>query len=234
MPGEVLAVDAGTTGVTALVVDETGRVLGKGYREFPQSFPRPGWVEHDPDDWWAAMLFAIEAALGAARVQPSSLATLGIANQRETAILWDRATLRPVHPAIVWQDRRTAPLCEQLREEGWEERVRARTGLVIDPYFSGTKLSWLLDNVPGARGEAEAGRLAFGTVDSYLLARLTGGGVHATDRTNASRTMLFDIHRLAWDEELLERLGIPGSLLPDVLPSSAPFGSTDPDLFLGI
>jgi len=230
----VLAIDAGTTGVRAVLVDEAGEVLARGYREFPQSFRRPGWVEHDPEHWWAALLESTSEALERAETAPTDVAAIGITNQRETTVLWDRATLRPVHPAIVWQDRRTAPLCEQLRREGWEERVRARTGLVIDPYFSGTKLSWLLDNVPGARAEAEAGRLAFGTVDSYLLARLTGGGVHATDRTNASRTMLFDIHRLAWDQELSERLGIPGSLLPDVLPSSAPFGSTHPDLFLGI
>ena len=233
MPGEVLAVDAGTTGVTALVVDETGGVLGKGYREFLQSFPRPGWVEHDPDDWWAAMLFAIEAALGAARVQPSSLATLGIANQRETAILWDRQTLQPVHPAIVWQDRRTAPLCERLRQEGWEGLIRDRTGLVLDPYFSGTKLAWLLEHVPDARRAAEAGRLAFGTVDSYLLTRMTGGAAHATDRTNASRTMLYDIHRLDWDEEILDRLGIPTAVLPGVMTSSGTFGLTDPDRLLG-
>ena len=233
MPGEVLAVDAGTTGVTALVVDETGGVLGKGYREFPQSFPRPGWVEHDPDDWWAAMLFAIEAALGAAQVQPSSLAALGIANQRETTILWDRQTLQPVHPAIVWQDRRTAPLCERLRQEGWEGLIRDRTGLVLDPYFSGTKLAWLLEHVPDARQAAEAGRLAFGTVDSYLLTRMTGGAAHATDRTNASRTMLYDINRLDWDEEILDRLGIPTAVLPGVMTSSGTFGLTDPDRLLG-
>src|SRR2546427_3991315 len=233
MPGGVLAVDAGTTGVTTLVVDETGTVLGRGYREFPQSFPRPGWVEHDPDDWWAAMLFAIEAALGAARVQPSSLATLGIANQRETAILWDRQTLQPVHPAIVWQDRRTAPLCERLRQEGWEGLIRERTGLILDPYFSGTKLAWLLEHVPDARQAAEAGRLAFGTVDSYLLARMTGGAAHTTDRTNASRTMLYDIDRLDWDQEILDRLRIPQQVLPGVMTSSGTFGLTDPERFLG-
>src|SRR2546427_4620050 len=234
MPGEVLAIDAGTTGVTALVVEETGGVLGKGYREFPQSFPRPGWVEHDPDDWWRAMSSAIEVALGSARVQASSLATLGITNQRETTILWDRQTLRPVHPAIVWQDRRTAPLCERLREEGWEGLIRDRTGLVLDPYFSGTKLAWLLEHVPDARKAAEAGRLAFGTVDSYLLNRMTGGAAHATDRTNASRTMLYDIGRLDWDEEILDRLRIPHTVLPGVMASSGTFGLTDPDRLLGV
>ncbi|HYU57056.1 MAG TPA: FGGY family carbohydrate kinase, partial [Actinomycetota bacterium] len=166
----VLAVDSGTTGVTALVVDEDGAVRGRGYREFPQSFPRPGWVEHDPDHWWEAMLAACSQALGGAGLDADDLAALGITNQRETTVVWERDALRPIHPAIVWQDRRTASLCQQLREEGWEDRVRDRTGLVIDPYFSGTKLAWLLDNVPQAREDAEAGRLAFGTVDSYLLA----------------------------------------------------------------
>jgi glycerol kinase len=229
----VLAIDAGTTGVTALVVNEQGSVLAKGYREFPQSFPRPGWVEHDPDHWWEAMLAACAVACRVAGIEPSALAAVGITNQRETTVIWDRQSLRPVHPAIVWQDRRTAPLCEALRDEGWQDPVRTRTGLVIDPYFSGTKVAWLLDNVAGVREDAEAGRLAFGTVDCYLLARMTGGGVHATDRTNASRTMLFDIHGLNWDEELLERLQIPATLLPDVRPSWGQFGFTLPDVFLG-
>jgi glycerol kinase len=229
----ILAVDAGTTGIRSLVVDETGTVRAQGYREFPQRFPHPGWVEHDPDDWWEALVAASEEALAVDGVEPRGLTSIGITNQRETTVLWDRQTLRPVHPAIVWQDRRTADLCDRLREEGWAERVEARTGLVIDPYFSGTKLAWLLDHVAGAREEAEAGRLAFGTVDSYLLARMTDGAVHATDRTNASRTMLFDIHRLDWDEGLLDRLRIPRGLLPEVLPSSGPFGSTNPARFLG-
>jgi glycerol kinase len=229
----VLAVDAGTTGVTALVVDEEGVVLARGYREFPQSFPRPGWVEHDPENWWRALLGACREALAGSGTEASRLAAVGLTNQRETTVLWDRATLAPVHPAIVWQDRRTAELCDRLRDEGWEERVRATTGLLVDPYFSATKLAWLLDHVPGARSAAEEGRLAFGTVDSYLLARLTGGRVHATDRTNASRTMLFDIHRLDWDEAILERLAIPRAVLPAVLPSCGRFGSTDPEAFLG-
>src|SRR5437016_10566421 len=165
--GRVLAIDAGTTGVTVLVVDELGDVLGKGYREFPQSFPNPGWVEHAPEDWWDAMMAAAGEALAATSTDPRTLSAVGITNQRETTVVWDRATLKPIHPAIVWQDRRTARACEQLRQEGWGERIRDRTGLVIDPYFSGTKLAWLLENVPGAREEAEAGRLAFGTVDAY-------------------------------------------------------------------
>jgi glycerol kinase len=229
----ILAIDAGTTGVTTLVVDEHGQVAAKAYREFPQSFPRPGWVEHDPDHWLAALLDASREALDAAGTQISAVAAVGITNQRETTVLWDRQTLRPVHPAIVWQDRRTAAACAALRESGWEERIRERTGLVVDPYFSATKLAWLLDQVDGARAAAEAGRVAFGTVDSYVLARLTGGAAHVTDRTNASRTMLYDIHRLTWDEEILDELRIPSPVLPQVLPSSGRFGMTDPDSFLG-
>ncbi len=231
--GRVLAIDAGTTGVTVLVVDELGDVLGKGYREFPQSFPNPGWVEHAPEDWWDAMMATAGEALAATSTDPRTLSAVGITNQRETTVVWDRATLKPIYPAIVWQDRRTARACEQLRQEGWGERIRDRTGLVIDPYFSGTKLAWVLENVAGAREEAEAGRLAFGTVDAYLLARLSGGEMHRTDRTNASRTMLFDIQELSWDDEILERLGVPAALLPEVLPSSGRFGLTQPDGFFG-
>jgi glycerol kinase len=229
----VLAIDAGTTGVRALVVDESGEVLSRGYREFAQSFPRPGWVEHDPEDWWTAGLEAIREALAAASMEARDLTALGITNQRETTVLWDRRTLEAVHPAIVWQDRRTAPLCDLLREEGWEEAVRERTGLLIDPYFSATKLAWLLDEVEGLRDAARSSRLAFGTVDAYLIARLTGGTVHATDHTNASRTMLFDIHRLSWDQELLGRLDVPGTLLPEVRSSIGDFGTTDPEAFFG-
>jgi glycerol kinase len=230
----VLAIDAGTTGITVLIVDGAGRVLGKGYREFPQSFPQPGWVEHDPEDWWRGTLASTEEALTTAGLKPSAIRSIGITNQRETTVVWDRETLEAPHPAIVWQDRRTASMCDLLREEGWEEKVADRTGLVIDPYFSGTKLAWLLENVEGLRDSAEAGRLAFGTVDSYLIARLTGGRAHVTDHTNASRSMLFDIHRLAWDEEIAARLGVPGALLPQALPSAGEFGTTDPDVFLGM
>jgi glycerol kinase len=229
----VLAIDAGTTGVRAMVVLDDGSVASRAYREFPQSFPRPGWVEHDPEDWWRSALESSEQALAATGLEPAVVTAVGITNQRETTVLWDRETLRPVHPAIVWQDRRTAGACDQLRDEGWTDRVRERTGLVLDPYFSGTKLAWLLDHVEGAREDAAAGRLAFGTVDTYLLARLTGGRTHATDHTNASRTMLYDIHRRAWDEELCERLGIPAAILPEVRPSAGRFAVTDPDSFLG-
>jgi glycerol kinase len=230
----VLAIDAGTTGVTVLLVDERGAVRGRGYREFPQHFPRPGWVEHDPDDWWRATVDSAGDALAAAGHQASAVGAVGITNQRETTLVWDRRTLRPAHRAIVWQDRRTAPLCRALKAEGWEDRIHERTGLVVDPYFSATKLAWLLDEVDGLRDAGRAGRVAFGTVDAYLLSRLTGGREHATDHTNASRTMLFDIRRLDWDPELLERLRIPASLLPEVRPSSGEFGRTDPAAFLGI
>ncbi len=229
----VLAIDAGTTGFTAMVVDENADVLARGYREFPQSFPRPGWVEHDPDDWWRAALESVEEALGKANVEGGALAAVGITNQRETTVIWDRETLRPIHPAIVWQDRRTAELCRTLEDEGWAPRVAERTGLVIDPYFSATKVAWLLDHVDGSRQAAEDGRLAFGTVDAYLIARLTGGTSHVTDHTNASRTMLYDIHRLDWDREILDRLRIPEALLPQVRPSIGAFGATDPASFLG-
>jgi glycerol kinase len=228
----ILAIDAGTTGVRAMVVDETGSVAARAYREFPQHFPRPGWVEHDPNDWWSALVDATREALSHPGVRVPAVA-VGITNQRETTVVWDRRTLLPIHPAIVWQDRRTAPLCERLRDEGWEETIQRRTGLVLDPYFSGTKLSWLLDNVDGARQAAEAGDLAFGTVDSYLVARMTGGASHVTDRSNASRTMLFDIERLEWDREILDRLKVPAAVLPEVLPSAAAFGATDPEHLLG-
>lgn len=229
----VLGIDAGTTGVRALVVEDSGRVVARAYREFPQSFPRPGWVEHDPEDWWRALVEACAEAFRVAGVEASDLAAIGITNQRETTVLWDRDTLRPIHPAIVWQDRRTADLCRDLRKEGWDEVVRERTGLVIDPYFSATKLAWLLEHVEGAREEAELGRLAFGTVDTYVMARLTAGAVHATDHTNASRTMLYDIHHLDWDDELLHRMAADRGLLPEVRPSSGRFGLTDPDTFFG-
>jgi glycerol kinase len=229
----VLAIDAGTTGVTVLVLDDGGDVVSRGYREFPQSFPRPGWVEHDPDDWWTAMLGAANDALDHAGIAASDLTAIGITNQRETTVLWERTSLSPVHPGIVWQDRRTASMCEELRTEGLEDHVREHTGLVIDPYFSGTKLAWLLDNVEGVRKRADAGELAFGTVDAYLVARLTAGAVHATDRTNASRTMLLDIRTLRWDGTMLDRLRVPEAVLPEVLPSSGRFGDTDPDAFFG-
>jgi glycerol kinase len=222
----VLALDQGTTGSTALVVDPDGGVRGRGYAELPQRFPRPGWVEHDPEEIWQTTCQALERALGAARVSSSEVLAVGITNQRETAILWERASGRPVHNAIVWQCRRTAALCEALKADGAEPEFREKTGLVLDPYFSGTKIRWLLDEVPGARARAERGELAFGTVDSWLLWRLSDGAVHATDPSNASRTLCFNIRTLDWDEGLCRHLGVPMSVLPRVLPSAGVFAET--------
>ncbi len=225
----VLGIDAGTTGVTALVVSDDARVVAKGYREFPQHFPRPGWVEHDAGEIWHATLDAVGDALGKARIGAKDLSAIGITNQRETTLLWDRATLTPAHNAIVWQDRRTAERCDELRAE--EPRLRARTGLVLDAYFSATKIEWQLGNVPGLRERAKKGELAFGTIDSWILAKLTHGAVHTTDYSNASRTLLYDIYERGWSDELLDTFGIPRALLPEVAPSSGRFGVTDPDAF---
>jgi glycerol kinase len=222
----VLALDQGTTGSTALVVGADGAVLGKGYRELSQHYPQPGWVEHDPAEIWTTQVTAARAALAAARVDARDVAAIGITNQRETTLLWDRRTGAPVHRAIVWQCRRSAPLCERLRAEGCEPLVRARTGLVLDAYFSGTKIAWLLDGRPDLRERAGRGELAFGTVDTWLLWQLTGGRVHATDPSNASRTLCFDIRRLDWDGELLDLLRIPREVLPAVRPSAGVFGET--------
>jgi glycerol kinase len=224
----VLALDQGTTGSTALVLDEQARVAGRGYAEFPQHYPRPGWVEHDPADIWRVTVEVAEQALRDARVDPSALAALGVTNQRETTVLWDRGTGEPVANAIVWQDRRTAAACDELRARGLAETVKRKTGLVLDAYFSATKVAWLLDNVDGLRRRAEAGEVAFGTVDAWLLHKMTGR--HATDVTNASRTMLFDLGRREWDDELLGELRVPREVLPEVLPSSYVFGETS---FLG-
>lgn len=222
----ILALDQGTTGSTALVVGEDGAVLGRGYRELPQHYPQPGWVEHDPGEIWTTQLEAARAALSAARLAPRDLAAIGITNQRETTLLWDRRTGEPVHRAIVWQCRRSAPLCERLRAEGLEPLVRARTGLVLDAYFSGTKIAWLLDTRPELRARAARGELAFGTVDTWLLWQLTGGRVHATEPSNASRTLCFDIRRLDWDAELTNHLRVPREVFPAVRPSVGVFGET--------
>ncbi len=226
MPHAVLALDQGTTGSTALVFARDGAVLARAYAELTQHYPQPGWVEHDPEEIWATTLAVAGKALAAAGVGPGELAAIGITNQRETTVLWDRASGVPVYPAIVWQSRQTAALCERLKAAGHERLIRERTGLVVDAYFSGTKIRWILDTVPCARARAESGELAFGTIDTWLLWRLTGGRVHATDPTNASRTLLFDIHRRRWDAELLRILGVPAPLLPEVRPSSGDFGST--------
>jgi glycerol kinase len=225
----VLAIDQGTTGSTALLLDRSGVARGRGYAELPQHFPRPGWVEHDGGEIWASVGAAVRAAwreVGRAGPAQARIAAIGITNQRETTLVWDRKSGRPVARAIVWQDRRTSARCAQLKREGAEADVRRRTGLVLDPYFSATKLEWLLRHVPGLRSRARRGALAFGTVDSWLLWNLTGGAVHATDPTNASRTMLFNLARRRWDDTLLERFGVPPALLPEVLPSSGRFGVT--------
>jgi len=232
-PGSVLAIDQGTTGSTALVLDSEARIVGRGYQEFAQHYPRPGWLEHDPTDLWEVSRGVAEAALAAAGMRASDLAAVGITNQRETVLLWERATGRPVANAIVWQDRRTARRCDDLKSRGLERFVRDRTGLVIDPYFSGTKVAWLLDHVDGLRRRAEEGEICFGTVDSWLLWQLSGGRVHATDVTNASRTMLFNIDRLEWDDELLAEMDVPRGILPDVHPSLHHFCDTEPGAFLG-
>jgi glycerol kinase len=226
MPGFILSIDQGTTGSTVVVLSEDARVLGRANREFAQHFPKPGWVEHDLAEIWRSVTEASAEALARAEVQGHECLAIGITNQRETTVVWDRKTGEAIHRAIVWQDRRTAPACEALRDAGHLPLFRARTGLVLDPYFSGTKVAYILDTVPGARARAEAGELAFGTIDSWLVSRLTGGDVHVTDATNASRTLLFDIHRGAWDEELAALLRVPMAMLPEVRSCSEVYGVT--------
>jgi glycerol kinase len=229
----ILAIDQGTTSSRSILFDERLAIRGSGQEEFPQHFPASGWVEHDPEDLWRTALSSARTAMAAAGVGAGRIAALGITNQRETTLVWDRRTGRTIHNAIVWQDRRTAEICAKLRADGAEPLVSRKTGLLLDPYFSGTKIGWILDAVPGARVAAEAGHLAFGTVDSFLLWRLTGGRIHATDATNASRTLLFDIHKGDWDDELLELLGVPRGMLPEVRDSAGDFGASEPDLLGG-
>jgi glycerol kinase len=227
----VLAIDAGTTGVTALVVGEQGDVLSRGYREFAQLFPRPGWVEHEPDDIWTATLAACREALAGSDQPPTCV---GITDQRETAVVWERRTLRSPRPAIVWQDRRTTDVCDRLRASGVEPRVAELTGLRLDPYFTGTKYAWLAQQEPSLWTRVRDGALALGTVDSYVIARLTGGAAHLTDPSNASRTLLFDLVEGGWSDELCELFDVPRAALPEVVPSSGVVGTTDPDAFLGL
>jgi glycerol kinase len=229
----VLAIDQGTTSSRAIVFRSDISIAATAQQEFPQHFPASGWVEHEPEDIWTSTVATCRAALDKAGVGPKDIAAIGITNQRETTVVWDRATGKAVHRAIVWQDRRTADVCARLKAEGHEPAISASTGLIIDPYFSGTKVAWILDHVPGARERAMRGELLFGTVDCYLLWRLTGGKVHATDATNASRTLLFNIHTGHWDEELLKILRVPRSMLPEVSDSSAQFGDSAPELFGG-
>jgi glycerol kinase len=230
-PRCVLALDQGTTSTRCIVFDEQARPVGMAQREFPQHYPASGWVEHNAEDIWRDSLAMARAAIEQSEMGIDGIAALGIANQRETAVVWERDTGIPIHNAIVWQDRRTADECARLQRDGAEALVRSRTGLLLDPYFSATKLAWILDNVPGARHRADRGELAFGTIDSFLLWRLTGGKVHATDATNASRTLLFDIHRQQWDDELLRLFRIPRSVLPSVRDSSELYGATAAGLF---
>jgi glycerol kinase len=229
----VLAIDQGTTSSRAIVFRDDISIAATAQQEFPQHFPASGWVEHEPDDIWNSTVATCREALAKAKVTPSQIAAIGITNQRETTLVWDKSTGKAIHRAIVWQDRRTADVCATMKADGHESTITQKTGLIIDPYFSGTKVAWILDHVPGARARAERGELLFGTVDCYLLWRLTGGKVHATDATNASRTLLFNIHTGEWDDELLKILRVPRSLLPDVKDSSAAFGETEANLFGG-
>ncbi len=233
MASVILAIDQGTTSSRAIVFGADTSIAALAQHEFPQHFPASGWVEHEPDDIWASTLATAREAMRKAAVTAADVAAIGITNQRETTVVWDRATGRAIHRAIVWQDRRTAEICARLKADGSEPDISARSGLIVDPYFSGTKIAWLLDEVPGARARAERGELLFGTVDSYLLWRLTGGRVHATDATNASRTLLFNIHTGNWDEELLRLLRVPRAMLPQVKDCSTLFGETEPSLFGG-
>lgn len=230
MGNYILALDQGTTSSRAIVFDRNTRICGIDQREFPQLFPKPGWVEHDPRDIWRSQLETAQGALRNAGISATDIASIGITNQRETTILWDRETGAPVYNAIVWQDRRTAPMCEELKARGFSELVAQKTGLVLDPYFSATKIAWILDSVPGLQARAERGEIAFGTVDSWLLWNLTAGSTHATDYTNASRTLLFDLRKLDWDEELLRIFRIPRALLPDVHPSMGQFATSASDV----
>ena len=229
----LLAIDQGTTSTRALLFREDLTIAAVARREFAQHFPASGWVEHDPEDLWSTTIETCREAMRTVDVNAANIAAIGITNQRETVVVWDRASGKPIANAIVWQDRRTADTCRDLRDAGHEASIAAATGLIVDPYFSGTKIAWLLDNVPGARARAERGELAFGTVDSFLLWRLTSGRVHATDATNASRTMLFDIREGRWDDALLDLLRVPRAILPEVKDSAADFGTTEPHLFGG-
>ncbi len=234
MSGEkkyILAIDQGTTSSRAIVFDDSYKTVATGQQEFTQHFPDSGWVEHDPEDIWQSAMNSCHAALADGGVEAREIAAIGITNQRETTLVWNRETGQPVHHAIVWQDRRTADACRALRDAGHEARVTQISGLLLDPYFSATKIAWILDNVAGARDAAEAGKLAFGTVDTFLIWRLSGGKVHATDATNASRTMLYDIHSGCWSDELLELFNIPVSMLPSVHDCAADFGHTQGDIF---
>jgi glycerol kinase len=227
----ILAIDQGTTSSRAILFDAALKPVASAQEEFPQHYPHPGWVEHDPADLWSTVAATARAAIEKAGINATQIAAIGITNQRETTLIWDRTTGHPIHPAIVWQDRRTADTCAAMKAAGHEQMITARTGLLLDPYFSGTKVKWLLDKVEGARAKAQHGDLAFGTVDTWLMWNLTGGRVHATDATNASRTLLYNIGKGEWDADICKLLDVPMSLLPEVKDCAAPFGTTRPDLF---
>ena len=227
----IMALDSGTTSNRCILFDREGKICSVAQKEFTQYFPQPGWVEHDADEIFATQLEVAKMALHNVGATAADIAAIGITNQRETTVVWDKVTGRPIHNAIVWQCRRTAPYCDALRAEGFEDTVRAKTGLVLDPYFSGTKIHWLLEHVPGAREKVEKGELLFGTVETWLIWKLTGGTVHVTDYSNASRTMLFNIHTLSWDRDILQKLDIPASMLPTPRPSSCVYGYTDAAFF---
>lgn len=229
--GYVLAIDQGTTGTKVLIFDHAGVTRGRAYSEFTQHYPQPGWVEHDAEEIWRVTIKLVAEAIAQAAIKPEDVRAIGLTNQRETAVIWDRATGEPISRAIVWQDRRTAAACDDLRARGLETTIRQKTGLVVDAYFSATKIKWLLDNTAGLRARAGRGELAFGTVDSWLVWKLTGGRVHATDYSNASRTLLYNIYDLKWDAELLEIFDVPAALLPEVRPSAHVYGATDPRVF---
>ncbi len=231
MSNYILALDQGTTSSRAILFDRAGRIISVAQQEFPQIFPQAGWVEHNPEDIWSSQLYCAREALSKANVRADDVAAIGITNQRETTVVWDRASGQPIHNAIVWQCRRTAPMCDKLKKEKFDRVIRKKTGLVTDAYFSGTKVAWMLGNVEGARQRAGAGELAFGTVDTWLINRLSGGKAHVTDVSNASRTLLYDIRKQRWDEEILKKLRVPASLLPEVKSSSEVYAETDPDLF---
>ena len=222
----ILSIDQGTTSSRAMLFDENGHARFTAQQEFTQHFPKDGWVEHNAEEIWSTTLTVVREALARAEIDNCEIAAIGITNQRETTVVWDRSSGEPIYNAIVWQDRRTSDYCESLREQGMESMVSSKTGLLLDPYFSGTKVNWILENVSDARARAEKGELAFGTIDSFLIWRLTGGKVHATDATNASRTLMFDIHQQSWDNELLEMLSVPASLLPEVLDCADDYGAT--------
>ncbi|MER8546761.1 glycerol kinase GlpK [Mesorhizobium sp. M0684] len=231
MTGYILAIDQGTTSSRAILFDDKMKVVGSGQKEFTQYYPASGWVEHDPEEIWSSVVETVEAALKTAGRNAAEVAAIGITNQRETVVIWDKETGKPIHNAIVWQDRRTAPLCQKLKKLGLEKKFTKKTGLLLDPYFSGTKIAWMLDKVKGARKRAEKGELLAGTIDSFLIWRLTGGKIHATDATNASRTLVYNIEQNAWDDELLAVLGIPARMLPQVKDCADDFGITDKSLF---